>query len=194
MVRWILNWIPIAELVIDEEKLRGGVRFIDKIPRNELGKIVRPALSKLLWLKILMKLLWLVKNWELGCTKLSVVYSKFLYFAYTFWQKSAILIDTFANWPINITNRSKEIITSEILKRNSIVFPFRRVKYEFAIGKRLHLTKFHDGMTEWIFLCYYHSIDGAILEKSSSVVRIQTLFLLVSLNRWRSMFLKSAEA
>jgi len=36
------------ELVIDEEKLRGGVRFIDKIPRNELGKIVRPALSKLL--------------------------------------------------------------------------------------------------------------------------------------------------
>jgi len=36
------------ELVVDEEKLRGGVRFIEKIPRNELGKIVRPALSKLL--------------------------------------------------------------------------------------------------------------------------------------------------
>ena len=36
------------ELVIDEERLRGGVRFIDKIPRNELGKIVRPKLKKLL--------------------------------------------------------------------------------------------------------------------------------------------------
>jgi len=36
------------ELVIDEEKLRGGVRFIDKVPRNELGKIMRPQLMKLL--------------------------------------------------------------------------------------------------------------------------------------------------
>jgi len=36
------------KLVIDEEKLRGGVRFIDEIPRNDLGKIVRPMLSKLL--------------------------------------------------------------------------------------------------------------------------------------------------
>jgi len=36
------------ERVIDEEKLRGGVRFIDKIPRNELGKIMRPQLVKLL--------------------------------------------------------------------------------------------------------------------------------------------------
>jgi len=36
------------ELVVDEEKLRGGVRFIEKIPRNELGKIMRPNLSKLL--------------------------------------------------------------------------------------------------------------------------------------------------
>jgi len=35
-------------LVIEEEKLRGGVRFIDQIPRNELGKIVRPKLKKLL--------------------------------------------------------------------------------------------------------------------------------------------------
>jgi len=35
-------------LVVDEEKLRGGIRFIDQIPRNELGKIVRPKLSMLL--------------------------------------------------------------------------------------------------------------------------------------------------
>jgi len=35
-------------LVIDEEKLRGGVRFVERIPRNELGKIVRPQLAKLL--------------------------------------------------------------------------------------------------------------------------------------------------
>jgi len=35
-------------LVIEEEKLRAGVRFIDEIPRNELGKIIRPKLSKLL--------------------------------------------------------------------------------------------------------------------------------------------------
>merc|ERR1712137_529652 len=34
--------------VMDEEKLRGGVRFIDQIPRNELGKIVRSQLVKLL--------------------------------------------------------------------------------------------------------------------------------------------------
>jgi acyl-CoA synthetase (AMP-forming)/AMP-acid ligase II len=36
------------ERVAEEEKLRGGIRFIDKIPRNDLGKIVRPRLSKLL--------------------------------------------------------------------------------------------------------------------------------------------------
>jgi len=34
--------------VMDEEKLRGGVRFVDHIPRGELGKIVRPQLVKLL--------------------------------------------------------------------------------------------------------------------------------------------------
>jgi len=34
--------------VMDEEKLRGGVRFIDRIPRNELGKINRPQLLKML--------------------------------------------------------------------------------------------------------------------------------------------------
>ena len=33
---------------MDEEKLRGGLRFVDKIPRNDLGKIVRPELMKLL--------------------------------------------------------------------------------------------------------------------------------------------------
>lgn len=33
---------------MDEEKLRGGIRFIDRIPRNDLGKIIRPELSKLL--------------------------------------------------------------------------------------------------------------------------------------------------
>jgi len=33
---------------MDEEKLRGGVRFVDHIPRGELGKIVRPQLVKLL--------------------------------------------------------------------------------------------------------------------------------------------------
>ncbi|EFX78400.1 hypothetical protein DAPPUDRAFT_320528 [Daphnia pulex] len=34
--------------VMEEEKLRGGIRFIEKIPRNDLGKIVRPELTKLL--------------------------------------------------------------------------------------------------------------------------------------------------
>ena len=34
--------------VMDEEKLRGGIRFIDKIPRNDLGKIIRPELMNLL--------------------------------------------------------------------------------------------------------------------------------------------------
>ncbi len=38
----------LSALVIDEEKLRGGVRFVERIPRNELGKIVRPQLAKLL--------------------------------------------------------------------------------------------------------------------------------------------------
>ena len=33
---------------MDEEKLRGGVRFIEQIPRNDLGKIVRQELMKLL--------------------------------------------------------------------------------------------------------------------------------------------------
>nr|CAH0109907.1 unnamed protein product [Daphnia galeata] len=37
-----------SEKVMDEEQLRGGVRFIDKIPRNDLGKIMRPELIKLL--------------------------------------------------------------------------------------------------------------------------------------------------
>jgi acyl-coenzyme A synthetase/AMP-(fatty) acid ligase len=35
---------------MDEEKLRGGIRFTDKIPRNDLGKIIRPELMKLLQL------------------------------------------------------------------------------------------------------------------------------------------------
>jgi len=38
----------VNDKVMDEEKLRGGVRFIDKIPRNELGKVVRTQLAKLL--------------------------------------------------------------------------------------------------------------------------------------------------
>ena len=38
--------------VMEEEKLRGGIRFIEKIPRNDLGKIVRPELMKLLKLKL----------------------------------------------------------------------------------------------------------------------------------------------
>ena len=38
----------VTELVVDEEKLRGGVRFIDRLPRNEFGKLVRPKLSVLL--------------------------------------------------------------------------------------------------------------------------------------------------
>ena len=37
--------------MIDEEKLRGGIRFIDKIPRNDLGKIIRPELINLLRLQ-----------------------------------------------------------------------------------------------------------------------------------------------
>ena len=35
---------------MEEEKLRGGIRFIEKIPRNDLG--VRPELMKLLKLKL----------------------------------------------------------------------------------------------------------------------------------------------
>lgn len=27
---------------MEEEKLRGGIRFVAKIPRNDLGKVVRP--------------------------------------------------------------------------------------------------------------------------------------------------------
>ncbi|EFX71605.1 hypothetical protein DAPPUDRAFT_59924, partial [Daphnia pulex] len=38
------------EKVMDEEKLRGGIRFTNKIPRNDLGKIIRPELMKLLQL------------------------------------------------------------------------------------------------------------------------------------------------
>ena len=38
--------------VMEEEKLRGGIRFIENIPRNDLGKIVRPELMKLLKLKL----------------------------------------------------------------------------------------------------------------------------------------------
>jgi acyl-coenzyme A synthetase/AMP-(fatty) acid ligase len=34
--------------VMEEEKLRGGIRFVEKIPRNDLGKIVRPELVQLL--------------------------------------------------------------------------------------------------------------------------------------------------
>lgn len=38
----------ILERVIEEEKLRGGIRFIEEIPRNELGKIMRQTLKKLI--------------------------------------------------------------------------------------------------------------------------------------------------
>ena len=43
---WMITIV--TELVVDEEKLRGGVRFIDRLPRNEFGKLVRPKLSVLL--------------------------------------------------------------------------------------------------------------------------------------------------
>jgi acyl-coenzyme A synthetase/AMP-(fatty) acid ligase len=33
--------MAISERVADKEKLRGGVRFIESIPRNKLGKILR---------------------------------------------------------------------------------------------------------------------------------------------------------
>lgn len=32
------------ERVVDEEQLRGGVRFIERIPRNKFGKVVRHQL------------------------------------------------------------------------------------------------------------------------------------------------------
>jgi hypothetical protein len=32
---------------MEEEKVRGGIRFVAKIPRNDLGKIVRPELVQL---------------------------------------------------------------------------------------------------------------------------------------------------
>jgi len=38
----------ILELVADEERLRGGIHFIDQIPRNELGKIIRGKLLNML--------------------------------------------------------------------------------------------------------------------------------------------------
>ena len=44
----LISIIFFTDKVMDEEKLRGGVRFIDKIPRNELGKVVRTQLAKLL--------------------------------------------------------------------------------------------------------------------------------------------------
>ena len=34
-------------------------------------------------------------------------------------------------------------------------------------NSRLHLTKFHYGMTERILFWYYHSIDGAVLQNFS---------------------------
>ena len=37
-----------TERVVDEERLRGGVVFTEKIPRNDLGKIVRHQLMKLI--------------------------------------------------------------------------------------------------------------------------------------------------
>lgn len=37
---------------MDEEKLRGGIRFVDKIPRNDLGKIARLELMNQLILKV----------------------------------------------------------------------------------------------------------------------------------------------
>jgi hypothetical protein len=36
---------------MEEEKLRSGIRFVAKIPRNDLGKIVRPELVQLLKFK-----------------------------------------------------------------------------------------------------------------------------------------------
>ena len=47
---WKLKGIRLdaTERVVDEEKLRGGVRFTGRIPRNDLGKIVRHDLMKLL--------------------------------------------------------------------------------------------------------------------------------------------------
>ena len=41
LIRW--NWM-ISERVVDHEQLRGGVRFIENIPRNKLGKIQRHQL------------------------------------------------------------------------------------------------------------------------------------------------------
>jgi len=38
----------IQERVVDEERLRGGVRFTGEIPRNDLGKIVRHQLMQML--------------------------------------------------------------------------------------------------------------------------------------------------
>lgn len=47
---FLLFSISILErVIIDAQKLRGGVRFVDNIPRNALGKIVRPTLVS--WLK-----------------------------------------------------------------------------------------------------------------------------------------------
>ncbi len=39
--------MKLIEKVIDEEQLRGGVRFIHTIPRKDLEKIMRPELIKL---------------------------------------------------------------------------------------------------------------------------------------------------
>ena len=45
MTEILFVWLDL-ERVIDEEHLRGGVRFVEKIPRNDLGKIVRHLLMK----------------------------------------------------------------------------------------------------------------------------------------------------
>ena len=37
-----------TERVADEERLRGGVRFTGRIPRNDLGKIVRRQLMQMI--------------------------------------------------------------------------------------------------------------------------------------------------
>lgn len=50
-ISWVGNWfdafVNYLGKVMEEEKLRGGIRFIEKIPRNDLGKIIRPGLMKI---------------------------------------------------------------------------------------------------------------------------------------------------
>lgn len=38
--------MKLVEKVMVEEQLRGGIRFIDKILRNDLKKIMRPEVKK----------------------------------------------------------------------------------------------------------------------------------------------------